>query len=89
VRHGPSSTDSVVPVMPNSGVLVLPRKTTPASRKRRVRTLSAAGTSSFVKRLPLVRGQPPTGQPRSFTRNGTPVNGPSGSLPPAVLRASS
>jgi hypothetical protein len=32
LRQGPSSADSVVPVMPNSGVLVLPTITTPAAR---------------------------------------------------------
>ncbi len=32
LRQGPSSADSVVPVMPYSGVLVLPSRTTPLSR---------------------------------------------------------
>ncbi len=32
LRQGPRWADSVVPVMPNSGVLVLPRITSPAAR---------------------------------------------------------
>ena len=32
LRQGPSRADSVVPVMPYSGVLVLPSNTTPLSR---------------------------------------------------------
>ena len=89
LRHGPSRRDSVVPVMPRSGVFVLPRITSPAARWRFTSSESSLGTTSRVKTLPLVIGMPATSMPRSFTRKGTPRNGPSGSAPRATRRASS
>jgi hypothetical protein len=88
-RQGPKRVGSVVPVMPNSGVLVLPRNTSPAARKRAVRGPSASAGSADAKRLPPLAGIPWTGQPRSLTRKGTPRNGPSGKGPDAACRASS
>src|SRR4029453_9709440 len=43
-RHTPLSTDSVTAVVPNSGVLVLPRITNPAARNRRTTAMSCSGT---------------------------------------------
>jgi len=89
LRHGPSRRDSVVPVMPYSGVFVLPNSTIPVARKRFTSSLSWSSTIFATNLLPLVRGQPFTSVPRSLMRKGTPLKGPSGSLPFAASRASS
>ena len=75
----PCRMESVTPFQANSGVVVLPRKTVPASRSRAV-----AGPSSFQSASASMRLLPRTvGQP--FVRNmslidtGTPSAGPSGS----------
>src|SRR6478752_4204617 len=57
-RAGPHSTDSVMPLAPNSGVLVLPKTTSPASRKRRVTSACSVATSSTSACEPLVVGNP-------------------------------
>ena len=87
-RQAPFSSDSVTAVVPNSGVFVLPMTTNPAARSRLTTAVSWAGTCSanarqeYVVRIPRV-------SVRSLTAIGTPRNGPSGSSPPAVARASS
>ena len=84
-RVTPNSGLSVKGLWPNSGVVVLPTSTAPASRSRRTGTASSAGTWSakisdpIVVRTPLVNT-------RSFTENGTPWSGPSGS--PRITAAS-
>src|SRR5260370_37318342 len=52
LRQGPRDGDSVVPVIPNSGGLVLPRNTAPLVRYRATRPPSAASMRLRVKRLP-------------------------------------
>src|SRR5579862_4721357 len=75
LRHAPFSSDSVIPIVPNSGVFVLPRTTKPASRMRRTVAVSNAGTlpaSAFVDSV--VRR--PAVSVRSLIEIGTPANGP-------------
>ena len=59
----------------NSGTLVCPRKTAPASFKRVITTASASGTWSSKNLDPRVVRSPPTST-ESFAVNGTPCNGP-------------
>ena len=83
---GPKAIGSVVGRMPSSGVFVRPRITSPAARWRPTSVVSmgarqparASAITPFVHRSPSVRAQ------RSFTRNGTPRNGPSGSAADAA-----
>ena len=56
LRHGPSSSLSVVGSRPSSGVFVLPSTTSPARRWRFTSSLSWSGTKSFEKREPPVSG---------------------------------
>src|SRR5215467_8980993 len=79
LRHGPRCADSVVPVMPNSGVFVLPSSTSPVARYRRTSSLSEPSTVEHKNLLPEVLGQPVTLRPRSLIKKGTPLNGPLGS----------
>lgn len=52
---GPNSSGSVIPLAPNSGVLVLPKTTRPASNHRRTTVAcSVAGTSASGRDPPLV-----------------------------------
>src|SRR5713101_2648185 len=44
LRHTPCSSDSVIAIVPNSGVFVLPSRTKPAWRMRRTTAASNAGT---------------------------------------------
>ena len=44
LRQSPFSSDSVIPIDPNSGVFVLPMITKPASRIRRTTAASVSGT---------------------------------------------
>ena len=76
LRAGPHSVDSVMPLAPNSGVLVLPKMTSPASRKRRVTRACSVATSWARARDPLEVGKPAYSWARSLMRNGTPANGP-------------
>ena len=76
LRAGPQRMGSVLPLAPNSGVLVLPKTTRPASRKRRVTRECSLATSWASAREPLEVGNPAYSWPRSLMRNGTPANGP-------------
>ena len=75
-RAAPHSSGSVTPFAPNSGVFVLPNTTSPASRKRWVTSACSVATSAARARQPLDVGKPAYSCPRSFTRKGTPANGP-------------
>jgi hypothetical protein len=46
LRQSPFSSDSVIAIVPNSGVFVLPITTNPASRMRRTTLVSKSGTYS-------------------------------------------
>src|SRR5579862_7211833 len=88
-RQTPLSSDSVIAIVPNSGVLVFPRTTKPASRILRTTAVSNDGTLSarafveYVVRSPAVSF-------RSLIGIGTPANGPSrGSRAAASARAAS
>ena len=71
---------------PTSQLLVRPKITSPARLRRATFSLSKVeGGVSAKKRLPRVIVTPVRGAPRSFSRNGTPRNGPSGS-PSAIAR---
>lgn len=76
LRAGPHSSGSVTAFAPNSGVLVLPKITSPASRKRWVTSACWSATSSLSAREPHDVGNPAYSWARSLTRNGTPANGP-------------
>ena len=76
LRAGPHRADSVTPLAPNSGVLVLPKMTRPASRKRRVTSACSVATSWASAREPLDVGKPAYSWARSLIRKGTPANGP-------------
>ncbi len=91
LRLGPKATGSVVMVPPNSGVFVRPRVINPAARNDWYRYESAVARTSASLRawLPSEVGSPAISHPRSFTRNGTPRNGPSGIAPAASARAAS
>src|SRR5712691_5635918 len=73
-RVAPLSSDSVKAVVPNSGVLVFPRITNPACRRRRTTAVSRSGTYSanareeYVVRMPAVAVRP-------LMAIGTPRNG--------------
>ena len=76
LRVMPVSGELVSPLQPNSGVLVLPSSTAPASRKR---ALTGASTSQAwwgsTVRLPRSVGQPRV-RMRSLMEAGTPSNAP-------------
>ena len=74
LRTGPKRRDSDTGRIPNSGMLVLPTITKPASRSRRTRKASWPGTKSPNTSEPIVYGIPATGAV-SFTAIGTPANG--------------
>ena len=87
-RQTPFSSDSVIAIVPSSGVFVLPRRTKPASRSRRttaaslVGTLSASAFVEYVVRRPAVSC-------RSLTGSGTPWNGASDATDSAARAAAS
>ena len=68
LRARPSRSSSVMPFAPNSGVLVLPKTTSPASRKRCVTSACSSATSSTSACEPLVVGNPAYSCARSVTR---------------------
>jgi hypothetical protein len=74
LRTGPKRRGSDTGRIPNSGMLVLPTITNPASRSRRTRKASWPGTKSPKMSDPIVYGIPATGAV-SFTAIGTPANG--------------
>ena len=75
LRQGPSSADSDVPVMPNSGVFVLPRITAPAFRS--FSTTVAVTLETLCSRIldPAVMGTPSISM-RSLKATGMPWKGP-------------
>ena len=77
--------------MPSSGELVRPTITSPAARNRAARLLvtGARQSSCFRMGTPSYAGSSTRVQLRSFSANGTPRNGPSGSSPAASVRARS
>lgn len=75
LRVGPHSVDSVVPLQANSGVAVRPRVTSPASRKRRISSESAAAVKPCASRLPNSFFLPAIATPTSLIRKGTPARG--------------
>src|SRR5260370_14171695 len=62
LSHGlrviPVSGESVTPFQPNSGVVVLPKKTAPASRSRATGGPASSTASGEVVREPLRNAQP-------------------------------
>src|SRR6185369_9797945 len=89
LRLGPKSFGSVVGRMPYSGVLVLPRTISPARLYRDTNSLSCGAMKSARNAEPEAIRAPAYEASRSFSKNGTPVNGPSGIELLAVVRASS
>ena len=86
LRVIPVSAELVSPLQPNSGVVVLPMSTAPASRRRAVAGVSTShGWSGSTVRLPRRVGQPLV-RMRSLIDAGTPSSGPIGS--PRSHRAS-
>ena len=79
LRVTPESGESVIAFQPNSGVVVLPKNSAPASRSR-----ATAGESSLhswfgsIVREPTRRGQPRVSSV-SFSATGTPSSSPIGS----------
>ena len=85
-RVGPWSWGSQVRESPSSQVLVRPKMTRPARLSRVTCLLSALGGGASAKKRELrVILTPAIDAVRSFMRNGTPVNGPSGR--PAAIAA--
>ena len=83
LRVGPKRRGSVTGRMPNSGRLVLPTMTKPASRSRRTTNASWAGTKSPNASEPSVYGMPATGAV-SLIAIGTPAKGRSSPAPDGV-----
>src|SRR5690606_13931256 len=80
----PVSGLSVTPFQPNSGVVVLPSSTAPASRTRATEGASSShGPAGSMRREPRRVGQPFVGR-RSLIVMGTPSRAPTGS--PALQR---
>src|SRR5690606_25754018 len=78
LRVIPVSAESVEPRQPNSGVVVLPSNTAPASRSLAVTGASfSQGPAGSIVREPLRVGQPRASM-RSLTVAGTPSSGPIG-----------
>ena len=79
LRVMPVSSELVSPLQPNSGVVVLPIRTAPASRSRAVAGASTSQAwSGSTVRLPRRVGQPRV-RMRSLIEVGTPSSGPTGS----------
>ena len=86
LRVGPWSCGSQVRESPSSHVLVRPKMTRPARLSRLTCSLSAVGAGASAKNQELrVIRTPAIAAVRSFMRNGTPLNGPSG-RPSAIAR---
>ncbi len=86
LRVTPASGESVMPFQPNSGVVVLPSMTAPASRSRATdgQSTSQAWSGSTVSE-PLSVGQPLVST-MSLMVSGTPSSGPAGA--PLAQRSS-
>ncbi len=78
LRVGPYARGSVVMLVASSGVFVLPTNTNPAARNRVASHVSFGSThlASFSARMPAWYGSPAVWHTASFTRKGTPANGP-------------
>src|SRR5919107_2795490 len=76
LRVGPNSADSVTPLDPNSGVLVLPKTTTPASSQRCTIVLVCAAFRPTSARHPSEIGRPASLWYRPLGREGAPADGP-------------
>ncbi len=88
LRVTPLSGESVTPFQPNSGVVVLPRKTAPCSRIRATDGASSSqGPSGDTARDPRSVGWPRISR-MSFTVAGTPSSRPRGA-PPRHRRSAS
>ena len=87
LRVGPKRRGSVTGRIPNSGMLVLPTSTKPASRRRRTTKESCCGTKSPNRSEPIVNGMPATAAV-SLIAIGTPANGRGSSVPIASAAAS-
>ena len=76
----PYASGSVVMLVASSGVFVLPTNTNPAARKRAASHVSSGSIqpASFSTCMPAWYGSPAVWHTASFTRNGTPANGPPG-----------
>ena len=86
LRVMPVSGELVSALQPNSGVVVLPRITAPASRRRAVAGASTShGPAGSTVREPRSVGQP-AARMRSFADTGTPSSAPHGA--PRCQRAS-
>ncbi len=75
LRVMPVSGESPTPFQPYSGMVVLPRKTVPASRSRAVAGASSGNGSSEASEVPRRIGQPATAM-LSLIVTGTPSSGP-------------
>ena len=77
--------------LPSSGLLVRPAITNPAARWRLTSVVSIADTGGAAANalLPFVSGMPAMLAKRSLRRNGTPLNGPSGSSADAAASRAS
>ena len=89
LRVTPQSLDSVVGTNPSSGTAVRANSTRPASRYHRTIVLSAFGRTPANKADPQEDSTPSIAKKRSFTKNGTPRRGPSGSPRAISARAAS
>ena len=91
LRVAPHAFGSVVATIPSSGVFVLPKVIRPAARKRWARVVSTGEVklASLSSCMPRLSGSPALAAPRSLSRNGTPLNGPSGTSPAACSRPES
>src|SRR5690606_5997465 len=58
LRAGPQASGSAMLLATNSGVLVLPKITSPASRQRRTTSASSGAGTSFSARQPPDEGRP-------------------------------
>ena len=75
-----------MPIIASSGVFVRPTGTKPSARKRSAKP-AVDGRASGIAERPhalVMRLARLLAQPKSLNRNGTPVNGPSGSGPDRV-----
>ena len=75
LRQGGCPSGSDASDRPNSGLVVRPKGTRPALRKRAPRSDSACGSAAITSREPDRGGKPRNGPPRSLASVGTPAKG--------------
>src|SRR5690606_19205373 len=73
---GPKASGSVTGLIPNSGELVRPNTTSPASSQRCTTSAVSAEVTLRSAREPADETVPAHSCPRSLSRNGTPASGP-------------